>query len=98
VAIALDAEIGAAVDDNLVSFITEDISLGGAKARGNLVAAEGNSVFVVLVSTERILPVWARVVACEVALDEGVVQLRLAFEHLSAARRQALGRLLAEFA
>lgn len=94
VPLALRADIGVASDDTLVSFVTEDVSLGGLRARGRLFVDRGEKVVVLLLADERIIPTLAKVVTSDVLVREGRVELRLQFEHISHASRTRLAELL----
>jgi hypothetical protein len=91
---SLHAELGIASEDDLASFVTDDVSLGGLRAHGRLLVTPGEQVVVLLSGRDWNLSTLARVVDSTVFVREGRVELRLAFEHMTSARRARLATLL----
>jgi hypothetical protein len=79
----------------LASFVTDDVSLGGLRVHGRLLVTPGEQVVVVLSGQDRSLPTLARVIESNVFVREDRVELRLAFEHMTNARRARLAALVA---
>lgn len=96
--IPLHLELAPAETDDLVTFTCEDISVGGARARGRLLVAPGEQVLVLVSGEGRSIPILARVIASDVSIRDGLIGLRLRFEHLSEGARSRLDRLIRETA
>lgn len=96
--IPVHLELAPAETDDLVTFTCEDISVGGARARGRLLVAPGEQVLVLVSGEGRSIPILARVIASDVSIRDGLIGLRLRFEHLSEGARSRLDRLIRETA
>lgn len=96
--IPLRIELAPAETDDLVTFTCEDISIGGIRARGRLLVTTGEQVLVLVSDDSRTIPALARVIAIDVSIRDGLIGLRLRFEHLSAGARSRLERLIRETA
>jgi hypothetical protein len=90
------AELAVSWDARLIPCSTQDVSLGGLRVRGRLVAAPGDSVVAILSAPRMVVPTLVRVVSSELLVREGWNELRLRFEHMSPVRLARISELLEE--
>ena len=98
--VPLHVEVAPDETDDLVTFTCEDISLGGVRARGRLLIGAGEQVLVLVSDEEegRQVPVLARVIDADASIRDGLIRLRMRFEHLSDSARTRLDRLIRDVA
>lgn len=92
--VPLRLELAADESDDLVTFACEDISVGGVRARGRLLVGRGEQVLVLVSDEGRQVPVLARVIDSDASIRDGLIGLRMRFEHVSAGARARLERLI----
>lgn len=94
----LQLELAADESDDLVTFSCEDISIGGLRARGRLLIGRGEQVLVLVSDEGRQIPVLARVIDADASIRDGLIGLRMRFEHISGGARVRLDRLIRDAA